>query len=193
MCYCCQNQVQLLAAQRPLRGRFGGKESLLYFGCQQLGEMVDRHLPKCDSLPPLIVGESFYRRREGATCRKSHLSVILTLVIGGLTSVILIVLSTTNLQFQALFCFHFLDAKFRRCGSFMSCLQSGHHAVNFFHLAGVSVSTRQFTGYGSEFYLQSLRKNKGPWPCLMTKLLLSGLPWWFSFIFSLLWLNLLLF
>ena len=59
MCYCCQNQVQLLAAQRPLRSRVGGKESLLYFGCQQLGEMMDRHLPKCDPLPPLIVGKSF--------------------------------------------------------------------------------------------------------------------------------------
>jgi len=96
MCYCCQNQVQLLAAQRPLRGWVGGKVSLLYFGCQQLGEMMDRHLPKCDPLPLLIVGKSFYRLREGFTCIKSHLTVILTLVIGGLISVIL---STINLKF----------------------------------------------------------------------------------------------
>ena len=96
MCYCCQNQVQLLAAQRPLRGQVGGKESSVYFGCQQLGEMVDRHLSKCDPLPPLKVGKSFYRLKKGATCRKSHLTVILTLVIGGLISFIL---STINLQF----------------------------------------------------------------------------------------------
>ena len=41
----------------------------------------------------------------------------------------------------------------------MSWLQSGHHVVNFFHLVGVlsvdtqKVSTRQLTGYGSEYYL----------------------------------------
>ena len=35
----------------------------------------------------------------------------------------------------------------------MSWLQSGHHVVNFFHLVGVSVSTKQLKGYGSEYYL----------------------------------------
>ena len=35
----------------------------------------------------------------------------------------------------------------------MSRLQSGHHAVNFFHLVGVLVSIRQLTGHGSEHYL----------------------------------------
>ena len=32
----------------------------------------------------------------------------------------------------------------------MSWLQSGHDVVNFSHLFGVSVSTKQLTGYGSE-------------------------------------------
>ena len=35
----------------------------------------------------------------------------------------------------------------------MLWLQYGHHVVNFFHLLGVPVATRQFTGYGSEYYL----------------------------------------
>ena len=29
----------------------------------------------------------------------------------------------------------------------------GPHTDNFFHLMGVSVSTRQLTGYGSKYYL----------------------------------------
>ena len=35
----------------------------------------------------------------------------------------------------------------------MSWLQSGHGVVKFFHLVGVSVTVRQLTGYGSEYYL----------------------------------------
>ena len=38
----------------------------------------------------------------------------------------------------------------------MSWLQSGHHVANFFHLIGVSVSTRQLRGNGSEYYLSPL-------------------------------------
>ena len=46
-----------------------------------------------------------YRQREEAVCRaaQSALTVILTLVFGGLISVILIVLSTINLQLQGQF------------------------------------------------------------------------------------------
>ena len=40
-----------------------------------------------------------------------------------------------------------------------SWLQFGYHGVNFFHLSGVSVSTRQLTGYSSEYCLQLLRRN----------------------------------
>ena len=50
-------------------------------------------------------GKSFYRHREGAHAEtaRSALTVILKLVIGNLISVILIVLSTVNLQFQGQF------------------------------------------------------------------------------------------
>ena len=50
-------------------------------------------------------GESFYRCREGlhAETAQAALAVVLKLVIGGLTSVILIGLSTVNFQFQGRF------------------------------------------------------------------------------------------
>ena len=35
----------------------------------------------------------------------------------------------------------------------MSWLQTDHLVDNFFYLVGVSVSIRQITGYGSEYYL----------------------------------------
>ena len=78
----------------------GGKESLLYLGCWQLWGRVD------DSSKADFPGEvSFYRQREGlhVETAQSSLTVILKLVMGGLTSIILIVLSTANLQFQGQF------------------------------------------------------------------------------------------
>ena len=64
------------------------------------------HLSKGQNTPLLQpVGKSFYRLREGANAEtaQSALAFILNLVIGGLTSVILIVLGTLNLQFQGWF------------------------------------------------------------------------------------------
>ena len=82
----------------------------------------------------------------------SPLTVIFKLVIGGLPSIILIVLSTVNLQLQGWFVSISLG-QFSELWQLMSWLQSGHHAVNFFHPVGVSVSIRQLTGHGSEYYL----------------------------------------
>ena len=61
--------------------------------------------PKADSLPLQPVGKSFYRLREGlhAETAQAALTVILKLVIHGLTSVILIVLGTVSFQFQGQF------------------------------------------------------------------------------------------
>ena len=60
-------------------------------------------IQKSTALPPPPI--SFYRLREGATFRKSTVTSHdpLKLVIGHLISVILIVLSTVNLQFQGQF------------------------------------------------------------------------------------------
>lgn len=40
----------------------------------------------------------------------------------------------------------------------MSWVPSGHHLVNFFHLVGISISTRQLTGHGSEYCLLAIEK-----------------------------------
>ena len=55
--------------------------------------------------PPCTVGQRFYRQREGAICRNSTASSGSHLEIGHqcLISIILIVLSIANLQFQSWF------------------------------------------------------------------------------------------
>ena len=65
-----------------------------------------------------------------AETAQSALTVILKLVIDGLTNVILVVLSTVTLQFQSI-------------------------CISLRPPGGVSVSTRQLTGHGSEYYLHS--------------------------------------
>ena len=112
---------------------------------------------------------------------QSVLVVSLQLVIGGLTTVILVVSGTVNLLFQACFYFsHFLRPALGIVAvSVMTTVQSPHS--NFFHLVEVSVSTRQLTGYGSEYYLQPLRRNQKPltmlscYCCLSAKLCLTHL------------------
>ena len=84
-------------------GQAGGKEKPLYFGCRQLlGE--GGVCPKADSpRPPTSKRESLYRHGEWrgpyAETAPSALTVIFRLVIAGLTSIILVVLATVNLQF----------------------------------------------------------------------------------------------
>ena len=114
--------VQLLATQKPIKrpGWWKGKFALFWM----LATMGEGRCLSKGRLPPhpqQSVGKSFYRRREGATCRNSTVSSDRPLDIGHRWS---------DLH-----------------------LQLGHHVVNFFHLVGVSVSTRQLTGYGSEYYL----------------------------------------
>ena len=84
--------------------------------------------------------------------QQSALTVTLKRVFSGLISIILIVLSAVNLQFQMV-CSHFLEASSQNCGSSCHWLQSGHHGVNFFHLVSLSVAARQLKGHGSEYYL----------------------------------------
>ena len=66
--------IWLLTAQKPINSQVGGKESLLYFRCQQLREK-GRHLFK-SQLPPADNqwGKRFYRQNEGAICRNSTVS-----------------------------------------------------------------------------------------------------------------------
>ena len=64
---------------------------------------------------------------------ESVLTVILKLVIGGLTSVVLVVLSTVTLQFQSLFV-SISRGQFLELWQLMSWAQSGGHAVNLLPL-----------------------------------------------------------
>ena len=82
--------------------------------------------------PPLTMNgqELFIDRRRGlyVETTESAVTVILKLVIGGLTSVILIVLSTVTLQFQGWFV-SISRGQFSELWQLMSWLQSGHHVV----------------------------------------------------------------
>ena len=126
-----------------------------------------RCLPK--GLPPPLphwqpMSRSFYRLRKGVTCRHSTaaLTGILKLVISGLTGIILIVLSTMNLQFQDWFVS--ISLSFWNCGSFISWLQSGLHVVNFYHLVEDSVSVR--LNMAQNIICSPWGGTKGPWLCL---------------------------
>ena len=74
------------------------------------------------------------------------------IVISVLVSVTLIAFSSVNLQFQNWFVPISLKRVFKIVEAFVMA-QAGHHAVNFYHCVWVSVSIRQLTGYGSEYYL----------------------------------------
>ena len=94
--------VWLLTSQKPV-GMVGGKESVLYFrGWAARGE--GRLLPEGWFPATKPEDNSIYRWRElHVERRPSALTVNFRLVIGRLTSVILIVLGTVNLQFQGRF------------------------------------------------------------------------------------------
>ena len=104
---------------------------------------------------------------------------------GGLICVILMVFSTVNLQFQGRFA-PFSWGQSSELWRLMSWLQSGHHTVNLFHLVGVLPG--QLPGWAAprtrlRTLPTALKRNKGLWPCLLTKLLLFCPFWLFSFVY----------
>ena len=102
-------RVWLLATQKPLKrqGWWKGKFALFWMpATPELG--LEGGLLSKGQLPPHgdnQWGRAFTGRGRGlrAETARSALTVILKLVIGGLTSVILIVLSTIRLHFQGWF------------------------------------------------------------------------------------------
>ena len=84
-------------------GQVGGKESLLYFRCWQPSVGV---VDICLQANSLLFPHHKQGMRESlveglhAEIAQSSLTVILKLVISGLTSIILVVLGTVTLQFQ---------------------------------------------------------------------------------------------
>ena len=150
--------VRLFAAQKPiLEGKVGGKESLLYSGGWQLGVgggRVDSCL-KADSCTAHNQGaRAFIDGGRGlhAETAQSALTVILKLVIGALTSVILVVLSTVSLQFQG----RFVPISLRPIlGIVAACVMATVWSSwsSLLPPGGVSVSTRRLPGHGSGYDL----------------------------------------
>lgn len=118
------------------------------------------------SLPQRSVGKRFYTQREGPTCRSSRVSSDHHSEIGHL--VVLILLSRVSLQLQGQFVPSFFEASSQDCGTWWGAAVGrhsqdcgswwgaavGHHVLNF--PAQWGFHSRQFTGRGSEYYLQPL-------------------------------------
>ena len=106
-----ESRVWVLTARKPVKKQEWWKEKFAFFQTTRVVVGEETHVcPKADSAYPQQSGDkSFYRQREGATGRNSTVSPItLKLVIGSLTRVILIILSTINLQLQGQFVSIFL-------------------------------------------------------------------------------------
>ena len=101
------------------------------------------------------VGKSFYRQRKGGYMQKRYSQLWQSSWSGHE-----VVCSESSWLFQVPLVFSsrvslspFLWGQFSELWQLMSWLQAGHHVVKFFHLVWVSVSIRQLTGHGLEYYL----------------------------------------
>ena len=100
---CYWTKVWLLAAQKPLKRLLVGRQVNFISDASNWAGRADTY-PTSHS-PIDNQGKSFYRQKESymrKQCRQLQ-TVIWKLVIGGLTSVILVILGTVNLQFQGRF------------------------------------------------------------------------------------------
>ena len=153
--------VWLLATQKPINrpGWWKGKFALFPMSAPATGEGEGIHLSK-GWLPALATSgaRAFINRRRGfhAEIAQLSLTVILKLAIDGLTSIILVVLGTVNLQFQDPF-FPFFWGQFSELWHLLSWVLSGHHVLNFSTWCFSICKTAR--RYGSEYYLWPLRKN----------------------------------
>lgn len=155
---------------------------MLYFWGWPLGERVGSCSKANSPFPtPLNISEqeplhSSFRQRKGATYRNSRVRFDSHLEIGGVVvlSVLLIVLSDSNLQFQSSIPFtDLLWCQFSGSWQLMSWVQSGHHVVSFFHLLGFQYPWNSTRDMAQSIIYCSWGGSKGPWLCLMSKLLLE--------------------
>ena len=131
-------------ALKPIKrlGRWKGKSALFWLPVPGQGGWTPK--PHSDSSHWRSVGKSFYRWREGATCRNSTVISDSHLKIGcrwsdqcylGFKYNQLVFTSRIGL-------FPFPWEQFLKLWQLVTRLQSGHHIVNFFHLVEVLVSIR---------------------------------------------------
>ena len=115
--------------------------------------------PRQRLTPPTTIYNQWARAftDRGPYMQKQHsqlLIVFLQLVISGLISVTLIVVSTVNLQLQGSLS-PFLGASSWNCGN----VCHGYSSQPSCKLLRLVVSIRHLTRYSSEYYLQPLRRN----------------------------------
>ena len=122
--------------------------------CNWLGEGWQKPIQR--STPPLLTtsgARAFIDRQRGlhAETAQSALTVILKVVTGGLTSVILIVSGTVNLQSQG----SFVPISLRPVLGIVVAHVLGAVLVSMWLTfpPGVLVLRRQLRGYGSKYYL----------------------------------------
>lgn len=143
MYYCCQTRSSCLLLKGHKFNWWKGEFAELDASS---GEMVDRHLPKCDHSLPLIVGKSFTGGGRGlhserVICQSSwHWS----LVVWSVSSWVQLIFSSR------ITCLHLRPAP--NYGNYAMYTQSGHHVVNF-STWGFNICVRHHRGYISEYYL----------------------------------------
>ena len=152
-----ERQVSCSLNSQYLRGWLVGKESLPYFGGWQLWGRGWAHVQRHNQWARTCKGEfqGVCRQRQEAACKNNTVSSDSHLEIG---HVVIWKASSWLFWAQLIFSsrislFPFLRGQYSELWQLMSWLRSGHHVSNFFHLMWFSVSVRQLTGYGSEYYL----------------------------------------
>ena len=147
--------VWMLTTQKPIKRQSWWKRkfALLWMLAMAIEVGGTNSCPNADSPTHWqSVGKRFYRGEKEATCRNTIInseksswnwsSMVWT------GSSWLGCCKHSSSSVPGLICSHFYEA---------ACVIAT--VVNFFHVVGVSVSTRQFIRYGSEYYLQPLRRN----------------------------------
>ena len=71
---CNRNWSLAAHSSKAKKDKVGGKESLPYLGCQQLGAGGMAPVLGLTPLSPTFRGQEFYRLREGAPCRNNTVS-----------------------------------------------------------------------------------------------------------------------
>ena len=122
------------------------------------GQLSKGQLPSTDNQWARAFIDIYRGRGLHAETAHSSVTVVLKLVIDGLTAVILIA-SSTDICSSMISLFSFSWGQFLELWQLMSWLQSSHNVGNLFHPVSISVSVRQLTGYGSGYYLLPLRRN----------------------------------
>ena len=156
-----------LTAQKPLDrpGWWKGESAVIQMPATGGGGQMSIQGPS--PLPQATSGARAFRNRSGrargggrelhAETAQSALTAIVQLVIGGLSSGILVVLSTVNLSAQGPSASIAFATSSRNSGGSCTCI--AWSSCGQLLPPGFAASVKRFTAYGSEEYLWPLKKN----------------------------------